>query len=113
MVAGSGDQERMLAELERLKQRAGLSFAQLQGAVPYSRSALHRYFTGQAPIPRDALVAVVQACGGDAAEVVPLWEAAQGDPALALTGVAPVPVTKRFTKRATSPRSGPAALQRP
>lgn len=91
MATGSGARDRMLAELERLKGRAGMSFAQLQGAVPYSRSALHRYFTGQAPIPREALVAVVRACGGDAATVVPLWEAAQRDPALASTGVAPVP----------------------
>lgn len=82
MSAGSGAQERMLAELERLKERAGMSFAQLQSAVPYSRSALHRYFTGQAPIPRDALVSVVGACGGDVALLVRMWEAAQSDPVL-------------------------------
>jgi len=66
----------MLSELERLKVRAGMSFAQLQSAVPYSRSALHRYFTGQSPIPRDAVVAVVRACGGDEAAMVRMWEAA-------------------------------------
>ena len=66
----------MLSELERLKARAGMSFAQLQSAVPYSRSALHRYFTGQSPIPRDALVAVVRACGGDETALVRMWDAA-------------------------------------
>jgi hypothetical protein len=82
MTAGSGAQGRMLSELERLKVRARMSFAQLQSAVPYSRSGLHRYFTGQSPIPRDALVAVVRACGGDEAAMVRMWEAAQADPAL-------------------------------
>ena len=82
MATGSGAQERMLSELERVKVRAGMSFAQLQSAVPYSRSALHRYFTGQSPIPRDALVAVVRACRGDEAAMVRMWEAAQVDPAL-------------------------------
>ncbi|WP_194912280.1 helix-turn-helix domain-containing protein [Catenulispora rubra] len=77
MTAGSGAQERMLSELERLKVGAGMSFAQLQSAVPYSRSALHRYFTGQSPIPLDALVAVVRACGGDEAAMVRIWVAAQ------------------------------------
>ncbi|MEZ0106699.1 cyanate lyase [Catenulispora sp. EB89] len=76
MTASTGAQERMLSELERLKVRAGMSFAQLQSAVPYSRSALHRYFTGQSPIPRDAVVAVVHACGGDEAAMVRMWEAA-------------------------------------
>lgn len=79
MAAVSGAQERMLAELERLKACAGMSFAQLQTVVPYSRSTLHRYFTGQAPIPHDALVSVVRACGGEVDAMVRLWEAAQAD----------------------------------
>ena len=88
MSAGSRDGERMLAELERMKERAGMSFAQLQAAVPYSRSALHRYFTGQAPIPREALVWVVRACGGDLAALLRLWDAAQSDPVLGMRPVA-------------------------
>lgn len=79
MAAGSGGQERMLAELGQLKARAGMSFAQLQTVVRYSRSTLHRYFTGQAPIPRDALVSVVRACGGEVAGMVRLWDATQAD----------------------------------
>ena len=82
MSAGSGAQGRMLAELGRLKRQAGMSFAQRQSVVPYSRSVLHRYFTGQAAIPREALVSVVRVCGGDVASVVRLWEAAQSDPGL-------------------------------
>lgn len=79
MSAAAGAQERMLAELERLKTHAGLSFAQLQATIPYSRSALHRYFTGQSAIPRDAIVAVVRACGGDEAAMVRMWEATQSE----------------------------------
>lgn len=66
----------MLSELERLKVLAGMSFAQLQSAVPYSRSALHRYCTGQSPIPHDTLVAVMRAYGGDEAAMVRMWETA-------------------------------------
>lgn len=121
MAAGSGAQERMLAELDRLKERAGMSFTQLQGAVPYSRSTLHRYFTGQAPFPRDAVVSVARVCGGDVALLMRMWEAAQSDPELGADPAA-APTGHAVQVRATtglclvtgsSPRSGRGGVRRP
>ncbi|MEY9932715.1 hypothetical protein ABH926_007366 [Catenulispora sp. GP43] len=110
MSPGTGAQRRMLAELEQLKERAGMSFAQFQKAVPYSRSALHRYFTGQSPIPRDALVSVVRACDGDVALLVRMWEAAQSDPEL---GSDSATATATAVAKAPAPPPGPLGLMGP
>ncbi|WP_409464977.1 helix-turn-helix domain-containing protein [Amycolatopsis sp. GA6-003] len=68
--------ERLAAELRRVKQAAGLSYAELQSRTPYSRSSLERYINGKALPPKEAVRAIAEACGSDPRRLAELWDQA-------------------------------------
>jgi tetratricopeptide (TPR) repeat protein/transcriptional regulator with XRE-family HTH domain len=63
-------------ELRRLKDRAGLSLAQLATRTWYSKSSLERYINGKVFPPRRVVEAISDACGGDTDALVASWERA-------------------------------------
>lgn len=70
----------LAAQLAELKQRSGLSYAQLGKKAHLSRSTVHRYCTGSAvPAVFGPIEAIANACGADRAELAKLyrlWERA-------------------------------------
>lgn len=65
-------------ELRLLKDRAGLSLNSLATRCWCSRSSLERYLNGKVFPSRDMVKAISDACGGDTAAVLALWELAWG-----------------------------------
>jgi transcriptional regulator with XRE-family HTH domain len=63
-------------ELRLLKDKAGLSLSSLAARCWCSRSALDRYLNGKVFPPRDTVRAISDACGGDTAALLALWERA-------------------------------------
>lgn len=59
-----------------MKGNAGLSFSQLSERCLCSRSSLERYLNGRIFPPRDVVVAISDACGGDRDRVLAIWEKA-------------------------------------
>ncbi|MEU9477724.1 helix-turn-helix domain-containing protein [Streptomyces sp. NPDC048191] len=79
----SGDLSRLAVMLSALKERSGLSYAELARRSYTTSSSLHRYCTGRS-VPRDygTVTAVARACGADAEELRQLavcWAGAAAD----------------------------------
>lgn len=72
---------RLVAELRRVKQESGLSFARLQAHTPYSRSSLERYVNGKLFPTRQAVAEIARACGADVGELLTMWDTAAADDA--------------------------------
>ncbi|MFF4120039.1 helix-turn-helix domain-containing protein [Streptomyces sp. NPDC001714] len=71
------------ARLRELKERTGLSLAALAARTPYSKSAWHRYLSGDKRPPRPAVEALARLAGADPVAVLALCEAAGEPPAVA------------------------------
>lgn len=65
---------RLAAELRRIKQASGLSFARLEARTNYSRASLERYVNGKLFPSRDAVEDIAQACGADPRPLLELWD---------------------------------------
>ncbi|MDW6061594.1 helix-turn-helix transcriptional regulator [Streptomyces sp. FXJ1.4098] len=65
---------RLAAELRRIKQTSGLSFARLEARTNYSRASLERYVNGKLFPSRDAVEDIAQACGADPRPLLELWD---------------------------------------
>src|SRR5436190_21463816 len=63
-------------ELRRMKDRAGLSLAQLATRTWYSKSSLERYINGKVFPPRRVVEAISDSCGGDTVALIAAWERA-------------------------------------
>ncbi|WP_208902609.1 XRE family transcriptional regulator [Streptomyces incarnatus] len=73
--ASTTPDEALAVELRELKDRTGLSLAALAARTPYSKSAWHRYLSGGAPPPRQAVEALCRLAGAAPEAVLALWEA--------------------------------------
>ncbi|MFE7172385.1 helix-turn-helix domain-containing protein [Streptomyces sp. NPDC057616] len=77
LPAGLDDAERQLvAQLRRLKDRAGLSLAALAARTSYSSSSWERYLNGKKPVPRGAAEELAELCGTPAERLLVLHEVA-------------------------------------
>lgn len=73
----AADPARQLADaLLTCKERAGLSLAQLAAHSFSSRSSLERYLNGKIFPPRKVVQAISDACGGNTAALLALWDEA-------------------------------------
>ncbi|MEU6198873.1 DUF2690 domain-containing protein [Streptomyces sp. NPDC047061] len=70
------------ASLRELKERTGLSLAALAARTPYSKSAWHRYLSGDKRPPRPAVEALARLAGVDPVAVLALCEATEEPPAV-------------------------------
>ncbi len=70
------DGTELVDELRRLKDRAGLSLAQLATRTWSSKSSLERYINGKVFPPRRVVEAISDSCGGDTDAVIAIWERA-------------------------------------
>lgn len=78
LPAGLDDAERQLvAQLRRLKDRAGLSLAVLAAKTSYSSSSWERYLNGKKPVPRAAAEELAEVCGAPAERLLVLHEVAE------------------------------------
>ncbi|MER6422955.1 helix-turn-helix transcriptional regulator [Streptomyces sp. NPDC001137] len=78
LPAGLDDTERQLvAQLRRLKDRAGLSLAALAARTSYSSSSWERYLNGKKPVPRAAAEELAEVCGAPAERLLVLHEVAE------------------------------------
>ncbi|MFF4505169.1 peptidoglycan-binding protein [Streptomyces sp. NPDC001401] len=78
LPAGLDDAERQLvAQLRRLKDRAGLSLAALAAKTSYSSSSWERYLNGKKPVPRAAAEELAEVCGAPAERLLVLHEVAE------------------------------------
>ncbi|WP_217548327.1 XRE family transcriptional regulator [Streptomyces sp. GbtcB6] len=68
------------ARLRELKERTGLSLAALAARTPYSKSAWHRYLSGDKRPPRPAVEALARLAGADPAAVLALCEVPEEPP---------------------------------
>lgn len=66
------------ARLRELRESTGLSLAALAARTPYSKSAWHRYLSGDKRPPRAAVEALARLAGADPAAVLALCEATEG-----------------------------------
>ncbi|MEU7936196.1 ATP-binding protein [Microbispora bryophytorum] len=74
----SGPQERLVAQLARIKELSGLSLRALARQTGLSSSSLSRYLTGRLVPPWEAVVALCRAVGRDPRPLRALWaEAAE------------------------------------
>ncbi|MFG3714550.1 ATP-binding protein [Micromonospora sp. NPDC047730] len=81
----SSPQERLVAQLARLKELSGLSLRALARQAGLSSSSLSRYLTGQLVPPWEAVVALCRAVGRDPRPLRAVWAEA------ARAGAAPAP----------------------
>jgi tetratricopeptide (TPR) repeat protein/transcriptional regulator with XRE-family HTH domain len=70
------DGAELAEELRRMKDRAGLSLAQLATRTWYSKSSLERYINGKVFPPRRVVEAISDSCGGDTDALIAAWERA-------------------------------------
>jgi transcriptional regulator with XRE-family HTH domain len=78
LPAGLDDAERQLvAQLRRLKDRAGLSLAALAAKTSYSSSSWERYLNGKKPVPRGAAEELAEVCGAPVERLLVLHEVAE------------------------------------
>ncbi|MGV9679101.1 helix-turn-helix domain-containing protein [Nocardia sp. NPDC003482] len=68
--------QELTAELQRLKNASGQSFATLAGRIPYGKSALERYINGKQFPPREAVHDLGKAFRVNPAPLLRLWDAA-------------------------------------
>ncbi|MGW4240402.1 helix-turn-helix domain-containing protein [Streptomyces sp. NPDC004749] len=68
--------ERLAAELRALRDRTGLSLAELGKRTPYSKSSWQRYLGGTKPAPRQAVEALCALADEPAGRLLVLWELA-------------------------------------
>ncbi|GAA1715476.1 helix-turn-helix domain-containing protein [Streptomyces yatensis] len=64
----------LAAELRRIKQTSGLSFARLESRTHYSKASLERYVNGKLFPGRDAVEDIAQACGADPGPLLKFWD---------------------------------------
>ncbi|MGW5696096.1 helix-turn-helix domain-containing protein [Streptomyces asiaticus] len=69
----------LAAELRRIKQASGLSFARLEARTHYSKASLERYVNGKLFPGRDAVEDIAQACGADPGPLLEFWDDALND----------------------------------
>lgn len=74
-TAGAG--ARLAAELRRLREKAGLSFAELGERTPYSRSAWQRYLAAKVLPPWSAVRDLCRLAGETEPRLRALWELAE------------------------------------
>jgi hypothetical protein len=123
-MTGSGDARRFADSLHALKQRSGLSYAELARRTYTTSSTLHHYCTG-AGLPRDhaIVIAVAKECGAAPDELNALlghWTAAAADDprgAVYTTAVSPqttnvtAPDVKATCSTPAEPSPGDSAQQ--
>ncbi|MFD3519853.1 DUF2690 domain-containing protein [Streptomyces sp. NPDC058653] len=71
------DVRRLVEELRRSKDAAGISLAALAAATSYSKSSWERYLNGAQLPPADAVRALAVRAGTDPARLLTLWELAE------------------------------------
>jgi transcriptional regulator with XRE-family HTH domain len=69
-----GEARHLVEQLRALKDRSGLSLAELARRTAYSKSSWQRYLSGAQPPPRAAVQALGRAAGADQARLLALWE---------------------------------------
>ncbi|MES4902601.1 MULTISPECIES: helix-turn-helix transcriptional regulator [unclassified Streptomyces] len=104
--------QRLAAELRRIKQASGLSFARLEARTNYSRASLERYVNGKLFPGRDAVEGIAQACGADPRPLLDLWDDALEAGAQPPRDAAPPPVTAPPPEPTTSPGGQPGRAPR-
>jgi len=78
LPTGLDEAERQLvAQLRRLKDRAGLSLAALAAKTSYSSSSWERYLNGKKPVPRAAAEELAEVCGAPPERLLVLHEVAE------------------------------------
>ncbi|MCQ8193078.1 helix-turn-helix domain-containing protein [Streptomyces rugosispiralis] len=63
-----------MAELRRVKQTSGLSFARLESRTHYSKASLERYVNGKLFPGRDAVEDIARACDADPGPLLEFWD---------------------------------------
>ncbi len=66
----------LVGQLRTLKDRTGLSLAELALRTAYSKSSWQRYLSGTKQPPRGAVQALCRVAGADQARLLALWELA-------------------------------------
>ncbi|MEU6347831.1 helix-turn-helix transcriptional regulator [Streptomyces sp. NPDC047072] len=66
----------LVEQLRRLKDRTGLSLAELARRTAYSKSSWQRYLSGAKQPPRGAVQALCRVAGADQARLLALWDLA-------------------------------------
>ncbi|MEU0386266.1 helix-turn-helix domain-containing protein [Streptomyces chartreusis] len=66
----------LVAQLRGLKDRTGLSLAELARRTAYSKSSWQRYLSGAKQPPRGAVQALCRVAGADQARLLALWDLA-------------------------------------
>ncbi|MDQ1049545.1 helix-turn-helix transcriptional regulator [Streptomyces sp. V4I2] len=66
----------LVEQLRDLKDRTGLSLAELARRTAYSKSSWQRYLSGTKQPPRGAVQALCRVAGADQARLLALWELA-------------------------------------
>ncbi|WP_037604796.1 DUF2690 domain-containing protein [Streptacidiphilus rugosus] len=82
---------RLTRELQALKAASGLSFTRIGERTHYAKSSWERWVNGKQFPPRSAVEGMVRACGGDAAQVLALWDEADAERAEGAEAVLPAP----------------------
>ncbi|KOU71817.1 hypothetical protein ADK57_10555 [Streptomyces sp. MMG1533] len=92
----------LVEQLRGLKDRTGLSLAELARRTAYSKSSWQRYLSGTKQPPRGAVQALCRVAGADPARLLALWDLA--DPAWPRGAMVPGPAV---------PTGSPAAAPLP
>jgi transcriptional regulator with XRE-family HTH domain len=66
----------LVGQLRALKDRTGLSLAELARRTAYSKSSWQRYLSGAKQPPRGAVQALCRVAGADQARLLALWDLA-------------------------------------
>ncbi|MFJ7159322.1 helix-turn-helix domain-containing protein [Streptomyces sp. NPDC101118] len=128
-------EDRLVREMRRMKESAGLSYEKLAALTHYSRSSWERFLNGKKPVTRQVVEQLVTALGDEPNQLLDLWARARleaGDTARPAAdrpavpaGTAPAPVREllaataflagvavgallvRAGRRGTAPHQGP------
>ncbi|MFJ8473488.1 helix-turn-helix domain-containing protein [Kitasatospora sp. NPDC094011] len=69
--------DRLAGELQSLKSGSGLTYARLSERTHYAKSSWERWVNGKQFPPRDAVQSIASVCGGDAEQLLELWQLAE------------------------------------
>ncbi|MFF4035115.1 helix-turn-helix domain-containing protein [Streptomyces sviceus] len=98
---------RLAAVLQQLRQRTGLSLAQLANATTYSKSSWERYLNGKSLPPRSAVNELCRLADEPADHALALLDIARTDGTEGGGPVGGTPVRQRTTTGADTPAAGP------
>ncbi|MFI8099521.1 helix-turn-helix domain-containing protein [Streptomyces sp. NPDC086023] len=70
-------EDRLVREMRRMKESAGLSYEKLAALTHYSRSSWERFLNGKKPVTRQVVEQLVTALGDEPNQLLDLWARAR------------------------------------